>query len=191
MYHSRLDRHYIGRMLVGAGLIGHAVFLPISIAGTQIALGVAAVGLLLFPPRPFRTPLDWPVFAFVLIAICSDFPRPTGCRGWPQRHSGALGFFIVAHGLRLANDPRGAAIRLLYCCSASVAIVALVAFLQYRTGIDPLHALGLRAQAAWVEAPGVPGRFGAMGFFTSRLTFGHNLTVLLSLGLGALVIRSN
>ena len=26
-----------------------------------------------------------------------------------------------------------------------------------------------------------------MGFFTSRLTFGHNLTVLLSLGLGALV----
>ena len=125
MYHSRLDRHYIGRMLVGAGLIGHAVFLPISIAGTQIALGVAAVGLLLFPPRPFRTPLDWPVFAFVLIAICSDFLSPYGMPGLAAATlwRAVLGFFIVAHGLRLANDPRGAAIRLLYCCSASVAIV--------------------------------------------------------------------
>jgi O-antigen ligase len=32
-----------------------------------------------------------------------------------------------------------------------------------------------------VQAPGAPGHFGAMGFFTSRLGFGHVATVLIAL----------
>ena len=184
----RLERRNVARALVGAGLIGHACFLPISIAGTQIALGVAAAGLLLDLPKPLRSPLDWPALAFVLAAAGSDLLSPYG---WPQLAAATLwrallGFFIVFHGLGKAGDPRRAALRLLDCVSASIALAALVALLQYRTGFDPLHALRLRPEALWVEAPGVPGRFGAMGFFTSRLTFGHVLTILLAFAAGAL-----
>jgi O-antigen ligase len=57
---------------------------------------------------------------------------------------------------------------------------------QYRTGIDPVYLLHLRDAPRLVEAPGVPDRFGAMGFFISRLTFGHNATVLVALLLGTL-----
>ena len=63
------------RALLWAGLFAHALFLPISIAGMQIALGAAAVGLLLHLPlgwRPRRTPLDLPLCALVAVALLSD-----------------------------------------------------------------------------------------------------------------------
>jgi O-antigen ligase len=67
---------------------------------------------------------------------------------------------------------------------------SLVGLVQYRTGVDPVYLLHLRAAPAMVEAPGVPGRYGAMGFFTSRLGFGHVVTVLLALIAGLLAERA-
>ena len=173
-------------LLVYAGLAGHAFFVPISIAGMQIALGVAAAGLLVALPRPLRTALDWPVLAFVGLAVLSDLWAPDGPPplAFATLWRSVLGFFVVAHGLRLL--PRDAPLKLVFCACAGLALSSLVGLLQYRTGVDLVYLAHLRRVAALVEAPGVPGRFGAMGFFTSRLTFGHSATVLTAFLLGAL-----
>ena len=181
-----MDRAKIATALTHAGLLGHAFFVPVSIAGTQIGLGVAAAGLLCAPPPRLRTALDWPVVAFVVIAIASDLlssygvPPLAAATLWRS----VLGFFVVAHGLRLL--PPRAATQLICAAAAGVALGAIVGVIQYRTGFDLVHWVGLRANPASVPAPGVPGRFGAMGFFTSRLTYGHNATVLVALFGGVL-----
>ena len=181
-----MDRRKVALLLVYAGLAGHAFFVPISIAGMQIALGVAAAGLLLALPRPLRTALDWPVLAFLGLAVLSDLWAEDGAA--PLSNAtlwrSVLGFFVVAHGLRLL--PREAPLKLVYCVCAGLLLSSLVGLLQYRTGVDLVYLAHLRSEAALVEAPGVPGRFGAMGFFTSRLTFGHSATVLAAFLVGAL-----
>ena len=84
-----MDRQKIAATLAYAGLAGHAFFVPVSIAGTQIALGIAAAGLLLAPVRPLRTALDWPALAFVAFAIASDLFSPYGAPGLAEPPSGA------------------------------------------------------------------------------------------------------
>lgn len=181
-----MDRRKAALLLVYAGLAGHAFFVPISIAGMQIALGVAAAGLLLAWPRPLRTALDAPVLALVGLAILSDLWAPDGPPplAYATLWRAVLGFFVVAHGLRLL--PREAPLKLVYCACAGLALSSLVGLVQYRTGVDLVYLSHLRSTPALVDAPGVPGRFGAMGFFTSRLTFGHGATVLAAFLLGAL-----
>lgn len=173
--------------LAFAGLAGHAFFLPVSIAGMQIALGVAGVGVLMAPPRPLRTPLDLPALAFVTLAILSDLVSVHGAPAFAAATlwRSVLGFFVVAHALRLL--PEGAGRRILLCAAIGLLCSSAVGLVQYRTGIDVVHALGLREAPAMVQAPGAPDRFGAMGFFTSRLTFGHNAAILLALLGGAAV----
>src|SRR5882762_3765377 len=80
----------------------------------QIALGIAAAGVLLLPVRPLRTALDWPVLAFVGIAIASDLLSPYGAPALAETTlwRSVIGFFVVAHGLRLL--PHEAPLRLLY-----------------------------------------------------------------------------
>ncbi|HZR07964.1 MAG TPA: O-antigen ligase family protein [Myxococcales bacterium] len=177
-------------VLVAAGLLGHAFFLSVSIAGMQIALAVAALGILLAPPGRLRTPLALPVIAFVVVAVISDLISPFGPPplAFATLWRSALGYFVVALGLR--SLPEGWPERLLLAAAAGLALAAVVGLLQYRTGLDPVHALGLRPEAAMVQAPGVAGRFGAMGFFTSRLTFGHNAAILVALLAGALATRA-
>ena len=185
-----MDRRKIAAALALAGLTAHAFFLPISIAGMQIALAVAAAGVLLSPPRPLRTPLDLPAVAFVAVAILSDALSP---HGWPDLAAATLwrsvlGFFVVAHALRLLQ-PRAPA-QLILWAAGGLLCASILGVLQYRTGLDLVHLLGLRQEPALVQAPGAEGRFGAMGFFTSRLTFGHNAAVLLALFGGALAARA-
>lgn len=186
MYGAALDRRKVAYLLAYAGLAGHAFFVPISIAGMQIALAVAAAGVLLAPPKPLRTALDWPILAFVAIAIASDLLSVEGPPdlAYATLWRSAIGFFVVAHGLRLL--PREAPVRIALLACAGIALSSVVGIVQYRTGVDLVHLAGLRSWQALVEAPGVPGRFGAMGFFTSRLTFGHTTTVLVAFLLGAL-----
>lgn len=187
MYAPALDRRKTAAALVLLGLAGHAFFLSVSIAGTQIALAVAVLGLLAGGlPRPLRTPLDLPILAFVAVAIASDLLSPYGPPdlAFATLWRAAIGFYVVLHGLRTL--PEGASRQLLGWAAAGLALASAVGLVQYRTGVDVLHLLHLRAQPAWVAAPGVEGRFGAMGFFTSRLTFGHVATVLIALLGGAL-----
>ncbi|GAC1347672.1 MAG: hypothetical protein NVSMB23_27310 [Myxococcales bacterium] len=180
----------IAPRLCEAGLLVHAALVPVSIAGMQIGLGLAALGLAIAVAggfRPRRTPLDLPLAALVLVALASDALSPYGfpSLAFATLWRSVAGFWVVAHGLSLLPDPDRGVRRLLLAAASGLALAALVGIAQYRTGLDVLHALGLRAEHALVEAPGVPGRFGAMGFFTSRLTFGHDAAVVSALLLGA------
>jgi O-antigen ligase len=171
-------------------LLVHAGFCPISIAGTQIGLGIAAAGIaagIAAGFRPARTPLDLPLFALVAICIASDLLSPYGPPALDSATlwRSAVGFFIVHHSVSLLGERRFRKAALA-AAAAGLCLSAIVGLVQFRTGVDLVHLLGLREEARWVEAPGLPGRFGAMGFFISRLTFGHNATLLVALLGGSL-----
>jgi O-antigen ligase len=184
---ARKGPRAIATALVALGLCGHCFFVPISIAGMQIALGVAALGLLLDPPWPLRTPLDLPIAAFVLLCIASDLLSPFGppSLAFATLWRAAAGFFVVTHGLRRLSEAWPA--RLAVCIATGLALASAVGLVQYRTGVDLVHLVGLRLKPALVGAPGVEDRFGALGFFTSRLTFGHVATLLAALLAGLLL----
>jgi O-antigen ligase len=181
-----LELRKTSRLLLLAGLCAHAFFVPVSIAGMQIALGVAALGLLLSRTRPARTPLTFPLLAFVALAVVSDLISPYGppSLAFATLWRAAAGYFIVFEGVRQLEEDDVP--RVLAFAALGLALAAVVGLVQYRTGVDLVHALHLRQEPTFVEAPGVPGRYGAMGFFTSRLSFGHNACVVLSLLGGAL-----
>lgn len=177
--------------LLWAGLFAHASFLCVSIAGMQIGLGVAAAGLLLHALggwRPRRTPLDLPLLAFVAVAALSDVVSRYGP---PDLESATLwraaaGFWILAQGLWLARDAHRRALQLLAFATAGLCAASIVGLIQYRTGLDVVHALGLRREPRLVDAPGVEGRYAALGFFISRLTFANGAAVIASLLGGAI-----
>jgi hypothetical protein len=147
-----LDRRKTAAALVAAGLLGHAFFLSVSIAGMQIALAVAAAGLLLVPPPSLRTPLTAPIVTFVAIAAISDLISPFGPPplAFATLWRSAIGFFVVCLGLRTLPEKWPG--RLLLAAAAGLAIASVVGLVQYRTGIDLVHVLGLR------PARSLPGR---------------------------------
>ncbi|MFL5369375.1 MAG: O-antigen ligase family protein [Myxococcales bacterium] len=180
----------VGRTLAFAGVVVHAGFCPISIAATQIGLAIAAAGIataIAAGFRPSRTPLDAPLAALVVVCIASDLLSPYGppSLAFATLWRSALGFWIVLQSLSLVAERRLRNAALAFA-AAGLCVSAIVGLVQFRTGIDLVHLLGLRQQARAVEAPGLPGRFGAMGFFISRLTFGHNATLLVALLGGSL-----
>jgi len=173
-----------GRTLAFAGVVVHAGLCPISIAGTQIGLGIAAAGIaasIAAGFRPSRTPLDAPLAALVITCIASDLLSPYGppSLAFATLWRSALGFWIVLQSLSLVSGRRLRNAALAFA-AAGLCLSAIVGLVQFRTGIDLVHLLGLRPQPRSVEAPGLPGHFGAMGFFISRLTFGHNATLLVA-----------
>ena len=178
--------------LCGAGLLAHALFAPLSIAGMQIGLGIAFAGLLAAAVggwRPERTPLDLPLLALVLVCLASEAFADGGPPDWGHGtlwRSG-VGFWIVWQALRVVPDPARAGVRMLGLAAIGLLISGSVGVAQFWTGIDVVHLLHLRAVRAAVNAPGAPGHYGAMGLFISRLTFGHNALVFLSLFGGVLI----
>src|SRR5438046_1842910 len=157
-----VNRAKVAAALASAGLFAHAFLVPISIAGMQMALAVAAAGVLLAQPGFQRTPLDVPLLAFVAVAVVSDLVSPYGPPPLSEATlwRSAIGYFVVAHALHVL--PRGTALRAVYFVCAGVSLAALVALAQHWTGIDLVHRIGLRAEPALVVAPGSPERFGAM-----------------------------
>ena len=177
--------------LLWAGLFGHAAFLSVSIAGMQIALGVAAAGLVLHAldgARPHRTPLDLPLLAFAAVALASDAlskygpPNLASATLWRA----ALGFWIVYQGLRIAPEPDRRGLQLLGAAATGLCLASVVGLIQHFTGLDPVHALHLRSEPKVVLAPGGAGRYAALGFFISRLTFANGAAVIVSLLAGVL-----
>src|SRR5258708_40261560 len=92
---------------------------------------------------------------------------------------------MVAQALALAPEPGRRAQDLVLAAAAGLSIASAVGVVQYFTAVDIVFRLGLRSEPAMAEAPGVTGHYGAVGFFTSRLTFGHNASAVVALLLGA------
>lgn len=182
------------RRLVTLGLSAHALFLCVSIAGTQIGLGFAAAGLLLAflaGHRPARTPLDLPLVCIAAVSIASDL---VSFAGPPSLEMATLwrsliALWLVPQTLALSTDLGRDLRRLLLLALTGVALAALMGVAQYSTGFDLVHALHLRAEPRIVPVPGVDGRFVALGFFISRLTLSHVIVFLLCAAMSALLSR--
>lgn len=165
-----------------AGLFLHVAFLPISIAGMQIGLGIA--GLSLFALRLSgrkvwaRTELDLPILGLIGAAILSQilaFSWVGGNDAFLWRT--LLAPLIIVSVLQL--DPeraRADALRLLALWALVAILPSIVGWVQHYRAFDLLHELGLRKKAVIADAPRYPGRYAATGFFTWYQRLAHNLT---------------
>jgi O-antigen ligase len=188
------------RRLVLAGLVVHAAFLSISVAGMQIGLGVSLGGLLalrIVSRRPVwaRSGLDWPVLIFCGAAVLSiGLAALAGERpvGW---HEGTLwrsmvSPIVIVSGLRAAEDGteggdrRRRALLVLTVWAVASLVPSALAWVQHYTGLDPLHALGLRRVAIRPPAVRDAGHFAAAGFFHWYQRLAHDLTPPLFLAAG-------
>ncbi|WP_248360768.1 O-antigen ligase family protein [Anaeromyxobacter oryzae] len=182
-----------------AGLLAFAFFLPISIAGMQIGLGVAAAGVAvagaLGAPVWRRTaPIAWPVLLLVAAAILSVAlawaagTRPAG----PFRATLWKTFLtplVVVAALRLEragdrpDSPRARALAALAAWSAGAIVVGAIALVQPWTGFDPLSWLHTAPIRTTAERAAWPGHFHALGFFTQYALLPLSLLPPLALAL--------
>ena len=176
------------------GVLTHAAFLSISIAGMQIGLAVALGALLLLRASGRRVwargPLDLPCLLLAGAAVGSLGLGALGGSmpvGWHEATlwRSILSPLVVLSAIEASRGPPGredaaAPRRLALAALATWAAAALlpsaVAWLQYWTGLDPLHALGLRAQPVRGVVPAYPDSFAAVGFVRWYQRLAHNLT---------------
>ena len=169
-------------MCVGA----FALFAPMSIAGEQVALATLAVALavaLASPPRMALRPLalDAPalLYAAAVAASLVSSPLPFALPAQAFFVRTLAAYFLVSRALLVDVDAaaveRRAAVGVALA-ALSAALAGALALAQFPTGFDLNAALHLRAPIR-IDAPGVPGRYAAIGFFTSRLTLATVLVV--------------
>ena len=184
------------------GLLVHAAFLPISIAGMQIGLAVSVAALLASAARGRRVWRASFVAAPVLV-LCGGAIAAVvipWLAGFPPLHASDVVFWraylaplAVMLALELQGDgadpeaPRRRALGFLAVWAAAALVPAAIAWFQVRTGFDPNHALGLRAVPRRVPAPGVPGRFAAVGFFSWYTRLSYAMTAVTAFA-GALAL---
>jgi O-antigen ligase len=171
-----------------AGLVAHAVFLPISIPGMQIGLAVAVAAVLGLAAcgRPVWTGTFVTAPVAILCAGAIAAIVIPWMAGLPPLHASDVVFwraFPAPLGVLLALEagydgegpeaPRRRALAFLALWAAAAIVPAAIAWVQVRTGFDPLYALGLRRVAHSAPAPDAPGRFAALGFFKwyTRLSY--------------------
>lgn len=190
---GELVRSMLARAAV-AGVVAHAAFLPISIAGMQIGLAVAggaAAVLWALGERPPLARLALPVLLLAGAAVASI--GLAWLAGMPPR-SGAVfhwRYLLTPLAVALALEagapgrdpavPRRRALLVIAVWSATALAPSLFAWVQVRTGIDPMHALGLRPNSLPPPhrlpfAPGYPDRFPVVGFFSWYTRLAHALT---------------
>ncbi len=174
------------------GILAHALFLPISMAGMQIGLGVALCALVLLRLTGrrvwARSALDLPCLALAgAAAVSVALGAAAGSRpvGWHEATlwRSVLSPIVVLSALEVGRGGSGVqgsgSRRLALAALAVWAVASLapsaLAWPQYWTGFDPLHALGLRAEPVRAVVPRFPDRFAAVGFFRWYQRLAHNL----------------
>jgi hypothetical protein len=75
----------------------------------------------------------------------------------------------------ILSTPRSLALTALAVWAAAALVPSAIAWAQYWTGFDPLHALGLRAHPVSATVPIYPGRYAAVGFFRWYQRLAHDL----------------
>jgi len=213
--------------LAAFAVLAHALFVPISVAGMQIALGfaiAALVGLRLTGVKVWaHSALDLPCLALSAAAVVSlGLGALAGSPpvGW---HEATLWRAILAAPVvfsaieavgvardrragacpppqgaarndslapppggeragergqsiwNLLSSPRSLALTALALWAVAALVPSAIAWAQYWTGFDPLHALGLRAHPVSATVPIYPGRYAAVGFFRWYQRLAHDL----------------
>jgi hypothetical protein len=173
------------------GVLAHALFLPISVAGMQIGLAFSVGALVLLRLTGRRawahSPLDLPCLAMCGAAVASlGLGALAGSPpvGWFEATlwRSLLSPIIVLSAIEAARDGPGEgascrrlALAALGVWAAASLLPSAIAWAQHWTGIDPLHVLGLREKAVTAKVPIYPDRFAAVGFFKWYQRLAHNL----------------
>jgi O-antigen ligase len=165
-----------------------ALLLPVSIAGTQIALAATTATLLFGYLRGARarltTLLDLPIAAVLVAALLSAAfsASPTSPFEVTALRT-LLAFYVVTRTLGVTSPSERELGRLVAVWAGASALVSAMAFAQHWWGFDALAVLHLRSPV-YVLAPESPGHLAGIGTFTSRLTFAHATAITLATLLG-------
>jgi O-antigen ligase len=178
------------------GIAAHAAFLTVSMAGMQIGLGVALaalLGLQAMGRRVWRpSPIHLPVLVFagaaafsVLLAWATGSPPATADNAIHFRLVLVPLIALAAIEVGPPGEPperaRARALKLAALWIAVALVPSILGWIQVRTGLDAMHALGLRQVPRRAPAPWAPGRYAAMGFFTWYARFAHAMTPVAAL----------
>jgi O-antigen ligase len=173
------------------GIAAHAAFLTVSMAGMQLGLGVALAALLALQATGHRaftsSPLQFPVLLLAGAAAFSvALAWATGVP--PSTSNNAIHFRVLlvpvvalaAIEIGPPGEPservRARSLRLAALWIAVAIVPSVLGWIQVRTGLDAMHALGLREVPRRAPAPWAPGRYAAMGFFSWYARFAHAMT---------------
>lgn len=152
--------------------------LPVSLFGMQAGMILGALGVLGWGIRTrfagFRSPLDVAFLALLAAVGLSLLLAPKGAESFRAATSFWvwLTFFVVYHGLDSPKTLRWAVHGMLILSVAAAAFGIFQAF----TGLYPLGDVihsGVSTQLEPIK--GESGRYTAVGFFTTRVTFAHML----------------
>jgi O-antigen ligase len=175
------------------GVFVHAAFLSISVAGMQIGLGLSAGALLLLRLTGrrvwARSAVDLPVLVLTGAVVASlglGILAGSPPVGWHEATlwRSLLAPPVIVSVLELSRGepgededaPRRLALAVLAVWAAASLVPSAIAWVQYFTGLDPLHALGLRGEPVHSESIWFRGRWSATGFFRWYQRLAHNLT---------------
>jgi hypothetical protein len=158
----------------------------------QIGLGIAAASVVVLwalGERPEVSRLAVPVLllggaAMVSVPLAWSAGMPPSSPSNSLHWRYLLAPLVVALALEAGGDdadpdaPRRRALLMLLVWSSAALIPALFAWVQVRTGIDPMHALGFRRIPLPPPhripfAPGAPERFAVIGFFSWYTQLAH------------------
>jgi hypothetical protein len=186
--------------LAHAAVLAHAFFLSVSLAGVQIAIGVAIGALALAAASGHarrRSPLD----LAVLIAVAASLlaVAQTSLRGFAPpdletatRWKPVLSPLVLLAALSLpAPGEREGAVRrravaAVLAWGAGAALASAVGYGQALMGVDLYH-LAWRDREILAPVPRWPGHYAATGFFPFYPQFAHALTPPIALA-AALVL---
>lgn len=156
------------------GIFGFALFAPISIAVSQICIGIAILGWIIdmIHKKSFcwkKTPLDIPILIYVvfqIIAVLTSQDISTAFSGWLNTDWFILFYYAVVNLLDKESDYK----RIIILLAISGSISAIYGIVQHFVGIDFIRGGKIILHYG--------DYFRATGFFSFPLTYGGVQLVL-------------
>lgn len=183
-----------------AAILAHAALLPVSIAGMQLTLGLAAAALVVARLAGTRLEGGALVAPVLLLTLASAASVPVAWAAAGIAPATLFGATLwktfpaplvvsAALGTALPGEPgsgaRRRAIAAVTAWAVACAAAGAIGVLQPWTGLDALHAIGLHAVPELSLAPATwPGHFRASGFFSGYVILPLALVPPLGLVIG-------
>jgi hypothetical protein len=150
------------------GIFGFAVFAPISIAFSQLCMGIAILGWIIkmIQEKSFlwkKTPLDIPILIYVffqIIAVLTSRDINTALSGWINTDWFILFYYAVINIIDEESDYK----KIFTLLAISGSVSALYGIIQHFVGIDFIRG----DRNIWTYG----NFFRATGFFSLPLTYG-------------------
>ena len=163
MTEQKIEKIPLGKI----GIIGFALFAPISVAFSQIFIGISLLGWILqmFQKRSIlwkKTPLDYPILIYIgtqIIAVLVSKNIGVGLTAWLNTDWFIIFYYATVNQVDSEKDYK----QILTCLAISGSISALYGIFQHFAGIDIIRNKNLIARGSF---------YRATGFFGLPLTYG-------------------